>query len=200
MAATSSCAREELGLTVVLHRPCALSDLKSGSAAPAIIIFAVIIELFSVLKRLGEERHLATYPELGSWNQYISTAIYMVLLGGNGLDSFLRSWGVGITSPVPPYNLEPTWSSLTDLEEMRYICVAHTVYLISQVWMPNEQTQTCFYVTCSQGCPGPYLAFPRELSPFLWSPCHVAEPDPELSVTLQDWESWLTDLCTSGLW
>lgn len=93
------------------------SDLKSGLAALAIIIFAVITELFGLVKQLGEERHLATYPELGSWNQYISTAIYMVLLGGNGLNSFLSSWGVGMTSPVPPYNIEPTWSSLTDLKK-----------------------------------------------------------------------------------
>lgn len=115
------------------------SDLKSGLAALA-IIFAVITELFGLVKQLGEERHLATYPELGSWNQYISTAIYMVLLGGNGLNSFLRSWGVGMTSPVPPYNIEPTWSSLTDLKKLDTFVylTSHAVYLISQVWMPNE--------------------------------------------------------------
>lgn len=58
------------------------SDLKSCFAALAIIIFAVIIELFGLVKQLGEERHLATYPEVGSWNRYISTAVYMVLPGG----------------------------------------------------------------------------------------------------------------------
>lgn len=69
MADTSPCAREELGLTAVFHCPCALSDLKPCSAALAIIIFAVIIELFGLVKQLGEERHLANLapPQLFTW-------------------------------------------------------------------------------------------------------------------------------------
>lgn len=67
------------------------------------------------MKRLGEG---TLPPPLSLATSHLSTAIYMVLLGKNGLDCFLGSWN---NLSCTPYKIEPTWSSLTDLEEMIYI-------------------------------------------------------------------------------